>query len=100
MRSDSRRLNATILASGVWLHPKDYSSLILVKKTNHEMALNGNMRDENLSSMPYPKQMELLTKFAKRTSTALISCGGASRFHSRLHAAILRPEQRYTQGSG
>jgi hypothetical protein len=39
------------------------------------MALNGNTKDENLSSMPYSKQLELLTTSQKNINSAHI-CGG------------------------
>jgi len=59
------------------------------------------MRDENLSSMPYPKQMELLTNSQKENQQRSYSAEARFVFHSRaLHAAILRPrDNEYTQGS-
>ena len=72
---DSRKLNATILASGDVAASQRLFVTNFGQKTNHEMALNGNMKDENLSSMPYSKQLELLTTSQKNINSAHI-CGG------------------------
>ena len=72
---DSRMLNATILASGDVAASQRLFVTNFGKKTNHELALNGNTKDENLSSMPFSKQLELLTSSQKNINSAHI-CGG------------------------
>ncbi len=72
---DSRMLNATILASGDVAATQRLFVTNFGQRTNHELALNGNMQDENLSSMPYTKQLELLTTSQKNINSAHI-CGG------------------------
>jgi len=72
---DSKKLNATILASGDVAASQRLFVTNFGQKTNHEMALNGNTKDENLSSMPYSKQLELLTTSQKNINSAHI-CGG------------------------
>ena len=72
---DSRGLNATIFASGDVAASQRLFVTTLGQKTNHELALNGNTKDEKLSSMPYSKQLELLTTAQKNINSCHI-CGG------------------------
>jgi intracellular sulfur oxidation DsrE/DsrF family protein len=72
---DSRGLNATIFASSDVVTSQKLFVTILGQKTNHELALNGNTEDEKLSSMPYSKQLELLTTAQKNINSAHV-CGG------------------------
>ena len=72
---DSRGLNATIFASSDVVTSQKLFVTILGQKTNHELALNGNPEDEKLSSMPYSKQLELLTTAQKNINSAHV-CGG------------------------
>jgi hypothetical protein len=72
---DSRKLNATILASGDVAASQRLFITNFGEKTNHELALNGNIKDENLSTMPYSKQLELLTTSQENINSAHI-CGG------------------------
>lgn len=72
---DSRGLNATIFASSDVVTSQKLFVTVLGQKTNHELALNGNSNDEKLSSMPYPKQLELLTTAQKNINSAHV-CGG------------------------
>ena len=72
---DSRGLNATIFASGDVAASQRLFVTIFGQKTNHELALNGNTKDEKLSTMPYSKQLELLTAAQKNIDSAHV-CGG------------------------
>ena len=92
-------LNATIFASGDVAASQRLFVTTLGQKTNHELALIGNTKDEKLlSTMPYSKQLELLTTSDKNiNSCSYLRWRGRS--YSGLQAAILRPEQRYPQGS-
>lgn len=72
---DPSGLNATIFASGDVAASQRLFVTTLGQKTNHELALIGNTKDEKLSSMPYSKQLELLTTAYKNINSAHI-CGG------------------------
>ena len=72
---DSRRLNATIFASGDVSASQRLFVTNLGQKANHELALNGNTKDEKLTSLPYSKQRELLTTAQKNINSCHI-CGG------------------------
>lgn len=72
---DSRGLNATIFASGDVAASQRLFVTNLGQKSNHELALNGNTKDEKLSSLPYSKQLELLTAAQKNINSCHI-CGG------------------------
>ena len=72
---DSRGLNATILASSDVVTSQKLYVTIVGQRTNHELALNGNTKDEKLSAIPYSKQLELLTAAQKNINSAHV-CGG------------------------
>ena len=72
---DPKGLNATIFASGDVVATQRLFVTTLGQRTNHELALNGNTKDENLSTMPYSKQLDLLTTAQKNINSAHI-CGG------------------------
>jgi len=72
---DPEGLNATIFASGNTVASQRLFVTTLGQKTNHELALVGNTKDEKLSSMPYSKQLGLLTTAEKNINSAHI-CGG------------------------
>ena len=72
---DPKGLNATIFASSDVVTSQKLYVTIFGQKTNHELALNGNTNDEKLSSMPYSKQLELLTTAQKNINSAHV-CGG------------------------
>jgi peptidoglycan/xylan/chitin deacetylase (PgdA/CDA1 family) len=72
---DSSGLNATIFASGETAVSQRLFVTNLGKKPNHELALNGNIKDEKLSSMTYSEQLDLLTNAKKNIDSCHI-CGG------------------------
>ena len=72
---DSRGLNATIFASGDVAASQRLFVTNLGQKANHELALNGNTKDEKLSTMPSSKQLELVTISQKNINSCHI-CGG------------------------
>jgi hypothetical protein len=72
---DSRGLNATIFASGETAVSQRLFVTNLGKKPNHELALNGNTKDEKISSMTYSEQLDLLTNAKKNIDSCHI-CGG------------------------
>jgi len=71
---DTRGLNATIFASGDVATSQRIFVTNMGQGQNHELALNGNTKDEKLSSMPYSKQLDLLTTANKIISVCHI-CG-------------------------
>jgi hypothetical protein len=72
---DSKRLNATIFASGDMAVSQRLFVTDLGKKSNHELALNGNTKDEKRSSATYSNQLDLLTTAQKNINSCHI-CGG------------------------
>ena len=74
---DSRHLNATIFASGDVVASPSQRLFVttLGQEPNHELALNGNTKDEKLSSMPYSKQLDQLTIAQKNINSCHICSG-------------------------
>lgn len=72
---DPKSLNFTIFASGDTIAVQRLALTSLGKNPNHEIALNGKSKDENLSTMPYSKQLDLLTVAQKNINSCHI-CGG------------------------
>ena len=71
---DSNGLNATIYVSGDMASYQRLAVTSFGSKTNHELAMNGNTKDEILARMTYAKQEALLKK-AMDSITAAYICG-------------------------
>ncbi len=72
---DSRGLNATIYTTGDMAASQRLMVTSLGSKINHELAMNGNTKDEKLGSMTYAQQ-EAALKRAKKYVDACHICGG------------------------
>lgn len=74
---DMRKLNATIYVSGDAAIFNRLPLTYLGESPNHEMAVQGSKTDEEIASMPYLSQENLL-KGAKKSVEKCYICGGKS----------------------